>query len=158
MTTLSSSSGLGEFDDVDSGLATFSCDLLFPGGYEICVTLSDGDIDCGKRKCITVVCPDLCEGVVCDDGNECTADRCDRSTGLCINEVVPDGLACDGCASTCQAGACDPSQPYVTTYTGSYMQFDGALQELNTTLTNPYSGAEVLVSGSRHQSATAVPQ
>lgn len=147
VTTLSSSSGLGEFDDANSDLATFSCDPFFPGGYEICVTLSDGDIDCDKRKCITVVCPDLCEGVVCDDGNECTADRCDRSTGLCINEVVPDGLACDGCASTCQGGTCDPSQPYVTTYTGSYMQFDGALQELNTTLTNPYSGAEVLVSG-----------
>lgn len=147
VTTLSSTLGLGSFDDPNAGLATFTCDPLFPGNYEICVHLTDGDIDCDKSKCITVVCPDLCEGVVCDDGNECTADRCEPTTGLCINEIVPDGIACDSCTSTCRGGICDASQPYVTTYTGSYMQFDGVLQPLNMTIVNPYSGAEVTLSG-----------
>lgn len=146
-TTVSSTSGLGSFDDANASLATFTCDPLFPGPYEICVDLTDGDIDCDKRKCVTVVCPDLCAGVVCDDGSECTADRCDRSTGLCVNEISPDGIACDSCTSTCQAGVCDASSPYITDYTGSYMQFDGVRTDLDITLVNPYSGAEVSLMG-----------
>lgn len=147
VTTLSSTGGLGTFDDPNADLATFTCDPLFPGNYQICVDVTDGDIDCDKRRCITVVCPDLCAGVVCDDGNECTADRCDQSTGLCINEVVPDGIACNDCTNTCQAGVCDPGTSYLTTYTGSFMPFDGVLQPLTATLVNPYSGDAVDVSG-----------
>jgi hypothetical protein len=37
---------------------------------------------------------DLCEGVVCDDGNECTLDSCIPADGTCDNGAVPDGTAC----------------------------------------------------------------
>jgi hypothetical protein len=33
---------------------------------------------------------DLCAGNPCDDGNQCTFDECDRDTGECTNEPVPD--------------------------------------------------------------------
>ena len=33
----------------------------------------------------------LCEGVHCDDGNECTDDICDPRDGTCDNEPLPDG-------------------------------------------------------------------
>ena len=51
----------------------------------------------------------LCAGVDCDDGNECTTDSCDPTTGLCANTVVIDGTACDfgGLPGVCGAGSCE---------------------------------------------------
>jgi hypothetical protein len=50
----------------------------------------------------TLVCPE-------DDANACTAPRCDPIAG-CLEELVPDGVACPrtaGCtAGECRAGAC----------------------------------------------------
>ena len=60
--------------------------------------------------CIDGVC-DLCEGVVCDDGNECTRD-CNPATGTCDYIPVQDGTKCDDgddndCAEDiCIRGAC----------------------------------------------------
>jgi predicted outer membrane repeat protein len=42
---------------------------------------------------------DLCEGVECDDGNECTDDVCDYAP-------VQEGATCGDGAGTCQAGSC----------------------------------------------------
>jgi cysteine-rich repeat protein len=117
-----------------------------PGPVEICAWVTDGDIECDKHRCITVVCPDLCENVVCDDGNECTADRCDPLNGLCSNDVAPDGIACNNCGNTCQAGACT-GVPITADQTGSVMTFVGTIQQVNMTLVNPYSGASLPVSG-----------
>jgi murein DD-endopeptidase MepM/ murein hydrolase activator NlpD len=50
----------------------------------------------------------LCEGVVCDDGNECTNGMCDPATGTCDYTPVTDGTACDfgGLPGLCKAGKC----------------------------------------------------
>ncbi|MGD8608228.1 MAG: hypothetical protein PVH21_13105, partial [Myxococcales bacterium] len=61
---------------------------------------------CQAGECTVV---DLCEGVDCDDQNECTADACDPMDGSCSNTPVDDGTACDGGAGTCTAGVCEPT-------------------------------------------------
>ena len=47
---------------------------------------------------------DLCDGVTCDDMNECTADTCDSMDGLCDFTQVATGTSCDS-----GDGACDAS-------------------------------------------------
>jgi len=52
--------------------------------------------------------PDLCVGLVCDDGNPCTDDGCDGATGC---TAAPNSAACDDgnpCTGpdACKAGAC----------------------------------------------------
>ncbi len=145
--TLSAPSGNGSFGDPAAFDTTYACDPLFPGVTEICVLVSDGDLECDQVRCTTVVCPDLCADVDCDDGNECTGDVCNPLDGLCSNDPAPDGIACDNCNSTCQAGVCDAGTPYTASVTGSTMSFQGALQQYDTTLVNPYSGASVTLSG-----------
>jgi len=131
--------------------STYTCDPLFPGPTEICVLASDGDNDCDRMRCITIICPDLCEGVVCDDAEECTRDRCDPLTGLCSNVPAPPGIACDNCNSTCVLGGvlggmCT-GPPFTADQTGSALLFLGTNQQVDMTLVNPYSGASFSVSG-----------
>src|SRR5687767_2859479 len=47
--------------------------------------------------------PDLCTGVDCGDGNDCTADSCDPATGACGHASEPLGLLCGDRSS----GICD---------------------------------------------------
>ena len=49
---------------------------------------------------------DSCEGVECDDGNECTEDVCDPANGTCGNTPADDGAICE--AGACQSGDCQP--------------------------------------------------
>ena len=53
--------------------------------------------------------PDLCDGVVCDDDNECTDDSCDPADGMCLFEDVVDGTSCDfgGLPGVCMSGVCE---------------------------------------------------
>jgi len=48
---------------------------------------------------------DLCEGIECDDGNECTDDVCVPADG-CEYTPVEGGTVCGGDAGTCQQGSC----------------------------------------------------
>ena len=126
--------------------STYTCDPLFPGPTEICVVVSDGDNDCDQMRCITVICPDLCDPNPCvDDGNDCIAQRCNPLDGQCITEVAPDGIACADCSATCQGGTCS-GPDWVGAVTGTSMSFVGERQQVNTTLVNPYSGAALAVS------------
>jgi hypothetical protein len=109
--------------------STYTCDPLFPGPTEICVVASDGDNDCDQMRCITIICPDLCEGVVCDDAEECTRDRCDRLTGLCSNDPAPNGIACNNCSDTCDTGACT-GVAFTADQTGSALTFLGTQQQV----------------------------
>jgi cysteine-rich repeat protein len=145
--TLLAPAGNGTFGDPNASTTTYTCDPLLPGPTEICVLVSDGDNDCDRMRCITIDCPDLCASVDCNDGNECTWDRCDPLTGACSNSISPDGIACDDCNSTCQAGACDPAVPFTAEQNASVMNFVGTLQSYSATLVNPYSGESVPVSG-----------
>jgi hypothetical protein len=59
---------------------------------------------------------DLCDGVVCDDGNICTDDDCDPATGNCVftDNTAPcdDGLLCT-INDACAGGACISGPPLV---------------------------------------------
>jgi hypothetical protein len=50
----------------------------------------------------------LCEGVDCDDQNECTWDQCNTSDGSCSHDPVPNGSYCDfgGAPGLCVDGEC----------------------------------------------------
>jgi len=48
----------------------------------------------------------LCEGIGCDDDNDCTEDTCDPADGTCDHTPVEDGTACGDGAGTCLAGFC----------------------------------------------------
>jgi hypothetical protein len=54
---LSATAGNGTFADRNAIATTYTCNPLFPGPTEICVTVSDGDIDCDQTRCETLVCP-----------------------------------------------------------------------------------------------------
>ena len=73
------------------------------------VSVNCGGSGGGAGSCQDGVCEpdDLCQGVDCDDQNECTIDTC--AAGNCSN--TPDtGASCDGGAGTCDgAGVCVPN-------------------------------------------------
>ena len=49
---------------------------------------------------------DLCEGVECDDFNDCTTEMCNSANGECTTPTpVTDGTECAG--GTCQSGGCE---------------------------------------------------
>ena len=50
---------------------------------------------------------DLCEGVDCDDQNECTSDVCDPASGACEYVSVPDGSPCAEGKGGCYGGVCN---------------------------------------------------
>lgn len=143
---------VGSFDDPSASLATYTCDPSFPGPIEICFDVTDGDIDCDKSQCIRVICPDLCDGVTCDDSNDCTYDYCEPSTGLCVYDPDPDGVACmapgstDMCDNTCVGGACIGG-PFTAAQNAMTMPFTGLTQTVNQVYVNPYTGFTHSVSG-----------
>jgi len=49
---------------------------------------------------------DLCQGVDCNDDNDCTDDVCDPTDGSCSNTPLVDGAFCD--VGYCQSGQCEP--------------------------------------------------
>lgn len=58
-------------------------------------------------------------GTNCDDGNLCTTDVCNATTGACSHPAVPDGLPCNDAnvctvTDTCAAGACIGSNPAIS--------------------------------------------
>lgn len=63
---------------------------------------------CNNGECIPA---GLCEGKDCSDGNECTADVCNPSTGACSNPNQPNGSSCDGGEGACMGGQCVPTNP-----------------------------------------------
>lgn len=54
---LSATAGNGTFGDPAAVVTTYTCDPLFPGPTELCVLVTDGDIDCDQTRCETVNCP-----------------------------------------------------------------------------------------------------
>ncbi|MGB5809944.1 MAG: hypothetical protein WBG86_05400, partial [Polyangiales bacterium] len=62
-------------------------------------------------QCENGACADaaLCQGVTCDDGNECTSDACDPTDGQCGTTNVTDGTGCDfgGLPGICNSGSCE---------------------------------------------------
>jgi len=50
-------SGVGTFADANAFDTTYTCDPLFPGATDICALVSDGDVECERTRCLTIVCP-----------------------------------------------------------------------------------------------------
>ena len=50
--------------------------------------------------------PNLCEGIECDDGSECTEDACDPETGTCEYVALTRFCTFDDMAGSCQRGVC----------------------------------------------------
>ena len=101
-----------------------------PGVVGSCTAVTtDGDIDCNKTKVVEVTCPGLAPCVAagctpgvdcafCDDGNDCTSDVCDDSTGsaVCPNSTLPDGTTCSSAPApaACESGVCTSQNCTVT--------------------------------------------
>ncbi len=89
----------------DCTIPTSACPVCAAGSTEDCVPCA-ATIDCdplracGSSACVAGVCTPV-SPPSCDDGNLCTTDRCDPSTG-CVSTVV---TCQDTCAGT---QSCDP--------------------------------------------------
>ena len=97
----------GSIADPNAASTTYTCGEV--GEQMITITVSDDDFEhCMDDWTVPVTCVevDLCEGVDCDDGNECTDNDCNSTSGTCINAPIEDGTECDGGAGTCSAGEC----------------------------------------------------
>ncbi|MDH3201045.1 MAG: hypothetical protein OEM15_09150 [Myxococcales bacterium] len=94
-------------DDTGNECTTAACNP----GTGLCETsnVADGtDCDGGAGMCDAGDCvpKDLCMDVVCDDdGNDCTAEVCNPSTGVCETSNVGDGTPC-GDGGACMGGTC----------------------------------------------------
>ena len=103
----------GSIADSNAAETTYTCGEV--GQQSITVTVSDDDFDyCMDSWAVPVTCVigdggDLCEGVDCDDQNECTDDACDPASGECVNEPVDDGTSCAGGEGVCESGECVPA-------------------------------------------------
>ena len=71
------------------------------------IACGDGDVCNGDEVCAGGVCG-AGTALSCDDGDACTIDACDATTG-CSHANAADGTACTGvdCEGTCTSGACD---------------------------------------------------
>lgn len=88
-------------------------------GKQVCPCSSDADCaslvgtSCvSQLRCEAGACaPVLDSAATCDDGNACTADGCDPTSGSCTHVPLPNGVTCvDGNACTaadhCKDGSC----------------------------------------------------
>jgi len=93
----------------DNDCTRDGCRAQLFGAHCFYIPLDDGtacNLDGVAGVCIGGAC-DLCERVVCDDGNECTVD-CNPATGTCDYIPVDDGTLCDfdGLDGVCVNGFC----------------------------------------------------
>jgi hypothetical protein len=56
-TTFFAQPDVGSFVDPNAASTTYTCDPLSPGSVDICALASDGDIECDRTRCVSVVCP-----------------------------------------------------------------------------------------------------
>lgn len=95
-----------------------------------------------------------CDTVTCTASDTCHTSTCDPNTGLCSNQVRPDGQACnDGnvctLGETCQAGVCKQA-PTITCVAGDSVTFyqsfeNGTTVEIAGGPKIPYDGPTTIV-------------
>lgn len=64
---------------------------------------------CHWGQCTLRGFPGACGATACDDGDPCTYNGCDGTTGQCVFEPVEEGGNCDGAAGQCFLGTCQPA-------------------------------------------------
>ncbi len=78
------------------------------------------DFDGVPGLCMSGVCKDAmrCEGVACNDSNQCTADVCDPTDGTCDFPPVENGTECDfdGYPGRCMLGVCEELEDAIVLY------------------------------------------
>jgi hypothetical protein len=95
--------------DDDNACTEDACDPV--DGACVFTALDDGTactVDAEAGLCLQGACIAWCDGVECDDGNDCTEDLCDRGTGECTHPHRPDGAECDfgELPGVCESGVC----------------------------------------------------
>jgi hypothetical protein len=113
-----------------------ACDDGNPCTDDICHVLDNGTFECqwnqigncciadndcpdGTNPCLRGVCDlsagdetGVCTtGPACDDGNDCTIDICDPTSGLCSHTPATDGTPCNNGLGICNGGYCDCAEP-----------------------------------------------
>ncbi len=103
-------------DDDCAGLAAGTCQTATCGPDGSCVvsyapdgTPCDAADPCDVATCVSGAC--VAQPRPCDDGNPCTDDGCDETTGTCVHEAnsapCDDGDPCTQ-GDTCAEGECVP--------------------------------------------------
>lgn len=101
--------------DILEGDCPGGCDDMNPCTHDQCtlfgcgnIPVADGTSCSPSGVCVDGVCgPNLCAGVVCDDGLPCTDDGCDYEDGTCyFRDTCDDNNECTD--DTCRGdGLCD---------------------------------------------------
>lgn len=116
--------GTGGFGGTPECESPSDCDDSNPCTDDLChaadgrcvhTPLADGtECPFGEHRghCASGTCVGLCEGIDCNDDNECTEDLCDPKSGQCTNAFVPDGTQCefDGFPGVCTSGVCEDAE------------------------------------------------
>jgi hypothetical protein len=87
-----------------------SCDSVAgcqPAAVQDGTSCSDGNVCNGNETCSGGACQPGTP-INCDDGNPCTADSCDTTTGQCVHTLLNTG-SCGTCT-----GGCDDGNPCTT--------------------------------------------
>ena len=66
-----------------------TCALVAVAIEQVC---ADGDACTDKDTCVNGVCKGV--SINCDDGNTCSATKCDAQSGSCVTQPVSTGTAC----------------------------------------------------------------
>ena len=116
----------GSFANPSNAETTLKCGETIEEA--ITIEVSDDDFEhCVDTWTVAVRCVDaggdLCEGVACDDENECTDDVCNPSTGECEHTPLPDGSLCAG--GICEEGSCQPNSAWVKQESGTDRSLSG---------------------------------
>jgi hypothetical protein len=98
----------------------------------------------GRHRCLAVP-------IDCDDGDACTADRCDPLTGACVNEPPSDadgdgfvGTAPPAAPPECGGNDCDDDDPFV--HPGAPEVCNGRDDDCNGAIDDGFDVTNVLVS------------
>ena len=75
------------------GSCDANCDILCDDG-----NACTNDVDMSAESCACLPAPAPAD---CSDGSVCTTDSCDVTSGMCVNEPIPN----------CGSNVCDPSDP-----------------------------------------------
>lgn len=110
--------GNGKSCDDNNPCTADSCDPVNGCMHEATagVSCSDGKVCNGEETCDASGACQPGPALRCDDGNECTADSCNDTTGCVFDLNANQGKACtaSGCGgSACNGGVCTPTSGVV---------------------------------------------
>ena len=94
------------FDPVTGDLSIPACRVWEQNANHKDSCTDPADAGTGSKCACSPFTVNLCAGVNCNDGNACTKDTCDSSTGRCVNADI--SASCDD-KNACTADSCVPA-------------------------------------------------